>query len=214
MSERHFKQAWFPSFLLAALAVGGMAATAYADDRPTSDAPKVRRPMRITIRVPAGAKVWFDGEPTAQTGTTRAFVSPPLEPGRDYHYEVRAQWPDGAGTVERTRRLSFRAGDTIALDFSGRGFLEVGGYSDPLPSAVPTPARPLVPVFDRSRAPANVAPLSEQSPMRGGPPRQQQPHEPGGRQRLRASPQRPGRPRAPSTTATSCRWRPADRRDP
>jgi uncharacterized protein (TIGR03000 family) len=169
MTERHFKKAWFPSFLLAALAVAGMAATTYADDSPTSDAPKVRRPMRITIRVPAGAKVWFDGEPTTRTGTTREFVSPLLEPGRDYHYEVRAQWQDGEGTVERTRRLSFRAGDTIGLDFSGRGFLEVRGYSDTLPSAVPTPARPLVPVFDRSRAPANVAPFSEQSPMRGGP---------------------------------------------
>jgi uncharacterized protein (TIGR03000 family) len=171
MTEKWFKQPWSPTVLLAALVAASTSAAVWAGDSPTSGGPKVRRAAQITIHVPAGAKVWFDGEPTAQTGTTRVFASPLLEPGRDYHYEVRAQWQDGEGTVERSRRLSFRAGDTIGLDFSGRGFLEVRGYSDALPGPVPTPARPPVPVFDRGRAPAGAAPFGDQSPMKGaGPP--------------------------------------------
>jgi uncharacterized protein (TIGR03000 family) len=173
MTESWFKKAWSPSFVLAALAAASTSAAAWAGDSPTSGGPKVRRPVQITIRVPAEAKIWFDGEQTGQTGTTRVFVSPPLELGRDYHYEVRARWQDGEGTVERTRRLSFRAGETIGLDFSGRGFLEVRGYSDSLPGPVPTPApaRPTVPVFDLSRIPAGVAPFGAQSPLKGaGPP--------------------------------------------
>jgi uncharacterized protein (TIGR03000 family) len=170
MTEKWFKKTRSPLFFLAALAAAGVAATACAGDSPTSEAPKVQRPVQITIRVPAEAKIWFDGDETAQTGTTRVFVSPLLDPGRDYQYEVRAQWKDGEGTVERTRRLRFRAGDTIALEFSGRGFLEVRGFSDALPGPQSTPARPSVPAFYRGRAPASAVPFSDHSPMKGGPP--------------------------------------------
>jgi uncharacterized protein (TIGR03000 family) len=173
MTERWFKKAWSPLFVLAVLAAASTSAAVWAGDSPTSTGQKARRPVQITIRVPDGSQIWFDGEQTAQTGTTRVFVSPPLEPGRDYHYEVLARWQDGEGTVERTRRLRFRAGDTIGLDFSGRGFLEVRGYSDtqPGPVPIPAPARPTVPVLDRGRVPAGVAPFGEQSPMKGaGPP--------------------------------------------
>jgi uncharacterized protein (TIGR03000 family) len=175
MTAKWFKKAWAPTFLLAALAAAGASALARAGESPTPGGPKAQSPVEITVRVPAGAQVWFDGEPTAQTGATRAFVSPPLEPGRDYSYTLRVRWTEGETAVERTRRLTFRAGEAITLDFSGRGTLELRGYSDASPDPVPAPTRrfvpPFVPSFDRSRSPANVRSFSDQSPLKGaGPP--------------------------------------------
>src|SRR5690349_6741172 len=34
-------------------------------------------PARITVKVPAGAKLFVDGRPTKQTGAVRQFVTPP-----------------------------------------------------------------------------------------------------------------------------------------
>src|SRR5262249_29983293 len=51
----------------------------------------------VQVRVPANATVWFDGEPTEQTGPYRRFWTPPLEPGKVYTYQVKARWMlDGA----------------------------------------------------------------------------------------------------------------------
>jgi uncharacterized protein (TIGR03000 family) len=165
------KKAWSPSFLLATLTAAGTSAVTWAGDSSLGGGSKARSPVEITVRVPVGAQVWFDGEPTAQTGATRVFASPPLEPGRDYTYTLRVRWTEGENVIERTRRLTFRAGEAIAVNFSGRGTLELRGYSDASPDPVPTPARQSVPLLDRGRFPANVAPFSGQSPLRGaGPP--------------------------------------------
>jgi uncharacterized protein (TIGR03000 family) len=72
----------------------------------------------VTIRmsVPSGARVWFDGEATSQTGADREFVSPPLTPGRQYVYHVRVQWDENGKAVERNRDVTVHAGDRINLN--------------------------------------------------------------------------------------------------
>jgi uncharacterized protein (TIGR03000 family) len=69
----------------------------------------------VTIRmtVPSGAKVWFNGAATSQTGADRTFVSPSLAPGREYVYHVRVQWDENGKTVERNRDFPVHAGDRI-----------------------------------------------------------------------------------------------------
>jgi uncharacterized protein (TIGR03000 family) len=74
-------------------------------------------PVRFDVQVPADAQVFFDGEKTNQTGEQRQFVSPPLAPGREYTYEVRAMWKEGGREVTESRRLSFRAGDRVRASF-------------------------------------------------------------------------------------------------
>jgi uncharacterized protein (TIGR03000 family) len=71
----------------------------------------------INVAVPAGAVIWFDGARTAQKGTRRHFVSPPLTPGRKYAYEVKARWREGGQTVTRSRRATFGAGEEITVTF-------------------------------------------------------------------------------------------------
>ncbi len=47
-----------------------------ATNAPATNAPDTR--VHVTIRVPADARVWVDGEPTTSIGPVRQFQSPPL----------------------------------------------------------------------------------------------------------------------------------------
>ncbi len=72
----------------------------------------------IGVFVPEGADVWFDGRKTTQTGTARQFLSPPLAPGMERTYRVRARWVQGSRVLDRTRTVRVQAGDRFAIDFT------------------------------------------------------------------------------------------------
>ena len=103
----------------------------------------------IDVFLPASATLAFQGVPTDETGPSRQFQSPPLDPGRAYTYDVRASWRAGDGQeVTRNRRLTVRAGDHLELDFN-RGLMP--------PATEPEPERPTLrtrPLPPRERAPA------------------------------------------------------------
>jgi uncharacterized protein (TIGR03000 family) len=71
----------------------------------------------MNVRVPADAEIWFEGSKTGQSGTTRTFVSPPLESGRGFTYEVRAHWTENGKEVDQTRQVHVRAGEKVDVDF-------------------------------------------------------------------------------------------------
>jgi uncharacterized protein (TIGR03000 family) len=71
--------------------------------------------VRINLRVPADAKIWFDGSETIQTGTARSFESPPLVVGPEYAYQVRIQWKRDGKEITQTRHIVVHAGDDIHL---------------------------------------------------------------------------------------------------
>jgi uncharacterized protein (TIGR03000 family) len=77
------------------------------------------RTVRIQLRVPADAKIWFDGEATRQGGEVRTFQSPALDPAKQYSYEIRATWKQNGRTIERTRHVRVRAGDRMSVDLMG-----------------------------------------------------------------------------------------------
>jgi uncharacterized protein (TIGR03000 family) len=76
------------------------------------------RAARIRVRVPAGAEVWIDGTKTSQQGEDRRFVSPALEPGKEYYYDLHVVWGDGRRTFDENRRVVLHAGDLVNLDFT------------------------------------------------------------------------------------------------
>jgi uncharacterized protein (TIGR03000 family) len=86
----------------------------------TAAAPGDRNAVLINVQVPAGAELWFQGTKTTQTGAMREFESPPLTPGRDYTYDIRARWMGDEGQVERTKHVTVRAGETVNVDFQKR----------------------------------------------------------------------------------------------
>jgi uncharacterized protein (TIGR03000 family) len=71
----------------------------------------------IEMHVPGSARVWVEGKLTSQTGPDRVFESPTLTPGSDYSYDIRVQWNENGKSVERQRKVKFRAGDQIYLTF-------------------------------------------------------------------------------------------------
>jgi uncharacterized protein (TIGR03000 family) len=72
----------------------------------------------IQVRVPPNAELWFEGDKTRQTGATRSFVSPALENGKEFTYDIRARWtgPDGQ-PVDQTRQVKVQAGRRAMVDF-------------------------------------------------------------------------------------------------
>jgi uncharacterized protein (TIGR03000 family) len=71
----------------------------------------------INVRVVPDALVFFDDEPTKQSGEMRRFTSPPLNPGNVYHYTVRVKWDDNGKAMEDTRKIEVRAGRPTVVDF-------------------------------------------------------------------------------------------------
>ena len=74
----------------------------------------------LNLRVSANAEVWLEGSKTAQAGSFRSFVIPPLDPGRDYSYQIRARWMEDGRAIEQTRAVTIRAGDRLTLNLTGR----------------------------------------------------------------------------------------------
>lgn len=73
---------------------------------------------RLNIRVPdANAQVWIEGQKTNQQGMLRQFVSPPLDPDRNYTYHVTARWQQNGREVEQTKDFAVHAGDRLTVDF-------------------------------------------------------------------------------------------------
>jgi uncharacterized protein (TIGR03000 family) len=83
---------------------------------PEAGSPDAASAAEITVRVPADAELWLDGNATKQRGDTRTFVSPVLQPGRTFTYEFRARWMKDGKPVEATRTVDIRAGAKTTVD--------------------------------------------------------------------------------------------------
>jgi uncharacterized protein (TIGR03000 family) len=69
----------------------------------------------IQVIVPSnGATVLFDGVAMRQTGTVRNFMTPPLEAGKDYAFNIQVQ--DGGQTLNQMTDV--RPGDEKTIDFT------------------------------------------------------------------------------------------------
>jgi uncharacterized protein (TIGR03000 family) len=65
----------------------------------------------IVVHLPESASLTVDGKSTTSTSATRRFYSPPLEPGRTYHYTFRARVERDGKTVNAERTVDVSAGD-------------------------------------------------------------------------------------------------------
>ena len=71
----------------------------------------------VIVKVPNGARVWFDDTPTKSTGSTREFDSPPLTPGQRYGYAIRARWNENGQDVTQTQQVDVSAGAHVNVSF-------------------------------------------------------------------------------------------------
>jgi uncharacterized protein (TIGR03000 family) len=70
----------------------------------------------IVVRVPAEAELWFNETPTAQTGSYRRFLSPPLPPERTLTYTLRVRWQLRDVELWRVENVEVRPGAVSSVD--------------------------------------------------------------------------------------------------
>jgi uncharacterized protein (TIGR03000 family) len=71
----------------------------------------------MTVHVPADARVWFGTTKTTSTGSVRQYESPPLTPGSQYTYEIRARWTQNGQEVTQTQQVPLTAGGHVNVTF-------------------------------------------------------------------------------------------------
>lgn len=73
---------------------------------------------KLTLEVPAQAKVYVDDMPLKGSDTVRHFRTPELEPGQTYYYTFRVEAVRDGQPVTETRRVIVRAGEAVREVFS------------------------------------------------------------------------------------------------
>jgi uncharacterized protein (TIGR03000 family) len=75
----------------------------------------------LVVSLPEGATLKIDDFVSQSTAATRQFVSPPLEPGSDYHYDLTAELMRDGKPVTVSKRVTVRPGETtrVTIDSSG-----------------------------------------------------------------------------------------------
>jgi len=84
-------------------------------EMPAVVAADTKAPAKLTLTLPAEAKLTIDGHETKSTSATRVFITPPLENGKSYTYTLKATVPVGSRTEVITKDVTVVAGqDTKA----------------------------------------------------------------------------------------------------
>jgi uncharacterized protein (TIGR03000 family) len=66
----------------------------------------------IVVTLPANARLSIEGQPTQSTAGQRVFVSPPLERGKTYTYNLKAEFDRNGQKSTATQNVDVRAGET------------------------------------------------------------------------------------------------------
>jgi uncharacterized protein (TIGR03000 family) len=73
---------------------------------------------RLTIAAPKDAEVWVEGTKIDADSSIREFNTPPLDPGRQYRYTIRAKWVGADGqTITQAQDVTFSAGNGVIVRF-------------------------------------------------------------------------------------------------
>jgi uncharacterized protein (TIGR03000 family) len=85
--------------------------------KPSASTADESAPARLTVELPAGAKLYVDGTPTTLHGAVRQFHTPALPAGQAFYYELKAEVTIGGKTEVEQKRVVVRAGETITAEF-------------------------------------------------------------------------------------------------
>lgn len=72
----------------------------------------------LQISLPAEARLLVGDYNTESTGSVRFFQSPPLDAGKTYAYELRADLNRGGRTITETKTIVVKAGQSANVDFT------------------------------------------------------------------------------------------------
>jgi uncharacterized protein (TIGR03000 family) len=92
----------------------------YAAVAPSTAPAQSDKVAHMTVQVPADAEVWFGKTKTTSTGSVRHYESPPLTPGSQYTYQIRARWNQNGQEVTQTQLVNVTAGGRVNVTFTVR----------------------------------------------------------------------------------------------
>jgi uncharacterized protein (TIGR03000 family) len=75
----------------------------------------------LIVNLPEDARIFLNGQATKSTGARRSYVTPKLQPGKEYTYEVRAEMTVNGRQVSETRQVTFAVGRQVRVSFAGLG---------------------------------------------------------------------------------------------
>jgi uncharacterized protein (TIGR03000 family) len=80
---------------------------------------------QITFYIPPFAKLFVQGQDQAARGSAHRLTSPPLEPGKIYHYNVAAVWKENGSEKRIERRVPIQAGQKRLVNLCGKSLREI-----------------------------------------------------------------------------------------
>jgi uncharacterized protein (TIGR03000 family) len=81
-------------------------------------------PARITVKLPADARLFVDDVACPLTSAERTFETPRLEAGRRYVYNMRAELVRDGQTRTLTKRVVVESGKPVSVDFGDVGAVQ------------------------------------------------------------------------------------------
>jgi uncharacterized protein (TIGR03000 family) len=81
----------------------------------------------LLVTLPADAKLTIDGKATKSTSDIRSFITPPLEPGWDYEYQLGAEIVRDGETRRLSQKVYVRAGQQTRVSLTDFANAQVVG---------------------------------------------------------------------------------------
>src|SRR5262245_2392450 len=79
-------------------------------------------PATVIVSLPADATLTVDNYATRSTSATRTFVSPALQPGKDFNYTLKAEIVRDGQTLTAMQTVKVRAGEETRVSFDSASF--------------------------------------------------------------------------------------------
>lgn len=97
--------------------VRNAAPSATAPQAQANNRQSIGNSLKLTVNVPADAKVIVNGQQTTSTGEVRQYTSTGLQPGAVYRYQVRAEFTRDGKPVSEEQTVDFTAGQSRSIAF-------------------------------------------------------------------------------------------------
>jgi uncharacterized protein (TIGR03000 family) len=109
------------------------ASTPAAAAAPTANPARPANTAYLQLIVPQNAEVRVEGSATSRKGAVREFISPPLDPDRNFVYTIAVRGTDAGGKpIEEQRSIRVHANDQLRIDFTQPASAQQVSSSAPL----------------------------------------------------------------------------------